>query len=137
MVRVIVNIDVPELNPAITFYRSAFGLELTRIIDEDVAELSGASCVIYLLGNKAGSSPSDSSAQVRTYSRHWTPVHLDLVVEDIESAALKAEKAGAIQESECINWRGSKCISFADPFGHGFCLIEFEGETYDGDLIEK
>jgi hypothetical protein len=25
---------------------------------------------------------------------------------------------------------GSKCITFSDPFGHGFCLIEFAGDTY-------
>ncbi len=28
------------------------------------------------------------------------------------------------------NWMGSKCITFSDPFGHGFCLIEFAGDTY-------
>ena len=37
---------------------------------------------------------------------------------------------GAVQESDCICWNGSKCITFADPFGHGFCLIAFDEETY-------
>ena len=38
--------------------------------------------------------------------------------------------AGGIRESECVEWNGSKCITFSDPFGHGFCLIEFADETY-------
>jgi predicted enzyme related to lactoylglutathione lyase len=128
--RVIVNIDVPELAPAIDFYGAALGLKLNRIMEEDVAELLGASCVIYLLQNPAGSNPANSSTTARNYSRHWTPVHMDFVVDDVNKAARRALDAGAIQESECIEWNGSKCITFADPFGHGFCIIEFEGETY-------
>ena len=44
--KTIVNIDVPELAPAIAFYRDALGLRLNRIIDNDVAELTGASSTI-------------------------------------------------------------------------------------------
>lgn len=56
-------------------------------------------------------------------------MHLDVVVTDVQEAAKRAIGAGAKQESECIEWRGSKCITFWDPFGHGFCL-EFAAETY-------
>jgi uncharacterized glyoxalase superfamily protein PhnB len=128
--RTIVNIDVPELGPAVAFYCQALGLTCSRIIDQDVAELTGASSVIYLLENAAGSSPAESAFGPRHYSRHWTPVHIDFVVDNIAESAALALSAGAIQESECIQWRGSKCITFSDPFGHGFCLIEFESETY-------
>lgn len=131
--RTIVNIDVPELAPAIEFYRAALGLALTRILDDDVAELTGASSVIYLLANAAGSQPASSVAETRRYSRHWTPVHIDFVVDDIAQAANQAIQAGARQESGCIPWRGSKCMSFSDPFGHGFCLVEFAAGTY-GDV---
>jgi len=128
--RVIVNIDVPDLGPAIDFYRAALGLKLNRVIEEDVAELTGASSVIYLLQNPAGSHPVNTLSRTRDYSRHWTPVHMDFVVDDVAEAAERAISAGAIQESECIEWRGSKCITFSDPFGHGFCLIEFSQGTY-------
>lgn len=128
--RVIVNIDVPELAPAIDFYGAALGLKLNRIIDGDVAELTGAFSVIYLLQNPAGSRPVGALPLIRQYSRHWTPVHLDFVVDDAVKAAQRALAAGAIQESECVEWNGSKCISFSDPFGHGFCVIEFAGDTY-------
>lgn len=131
--KILVNIDVPELGPAIEFYSAALPLNLSRMIDEDVAELSGGSSVIYLLQMAVGSRPAQGLAHVRDYARHWTPVHIDFVVDDIEQAAKRALKAGALQESACVEWRGSKCISFSDPFGHGFCLIEFTGDSYSND----
>lgn len=131
--RMLVNIDVPELTPAIGFYTAALGLQLNRTMDEDVAELVGGSSVIYLLRKPAetetSSRPTDRPER-RRYSRHWTPVHVDFVVDDIADATERALAAGASRESECIEWNGSKCITFADPFGHGFCLIEFDKETY-------
>ncbi len=131
--RLIVNIDVPALAPAIAFYTAALGLRLTRILDDDVAELSGASSVIYLLMKPAGSTIAPAVAAGRHYQRHWTPVHIDFVVDDIEQAAQRAIAAGAVRESECVEWRGSKCITFSDPFGHGFCLIEFTQGTYSDE----
>lgn len=128
--RIIANIDVPELTPAIEFYSAALGLTLNRFLDDDVAELFGASSVIYLLKNAPGSTPADCAQDQRRYARHWTPVHLDFVVTDVSKAARRALEAGAKQESECVEWRGSRCITFSDPFGHGFCLIEFTDGTY-------
>ena len=94
-------------------------------------ELRGASSAIFLLQKPAGTGASSAPAgPARYYSRHWTPVHLDIVVENLDAAVARALAAGAVQESDCIDWRGSRCITFSDPFGHGFCLIEFDGETY-------
>jgi predicted enzyme related to lactoylglutathione lyase len=128
--RMIVNIDVPALAPAIDFYTAALNLELSRLLDDDVAELTGGSSMVYLLANPAGSRPVPSMGDERAYARHWTPVHIDFVVDDVREAAERAKRAGATQERECIEWRGSKCITFSDPFGHGFCLIELEDATY-------
>jgi predicted enzyme related to lactoylglutathione lyase len=128
--KVIINIDVPDLPRAIDFYSAALGLKLSRIIEEDVAELTGASSVIYLLQNPTGSQPVSRLSLERHYSRHWTPVHMDFVVDNVAEAARRALDAGAIQESECIEWKGSKCITLSDPFGNGFCIIEFAGQTY-------
>ena len=127
---VIINIDVPLLEPAITFYCNAFDLKLERLLDDDVAELTGASTRVYLLQQAEDSIPSEFTSDVRHYHRHWTPIHIDIVVDDMVSAAERVIKAGAKMESECIEWRGSRCISFADPFGHGFCLIQFEQGSY-------
>ena len=131
--RFIANIDVPELAPAIAFYRAALGFELERIIDGDVAELAAGATRLYLLQNPAGSRPVPALELRRDYARHWTPVHLDFVVDDLDRAADRAIAAGAIREGDCVEWRGSRCIGFADPFGHGFCLIAFAAGGYRAD----
>jgi predicted enzyme related to lactoylglutathione lyase len=128
--KTLVNVDVPNLALAIDFYSSAVDLTCNRIIDGDVAEMVGASSVIYFLQKSAGTSYFKNSASVRAYARHWTPVHLDFVIDDIAVAKEQAISAGAICESELVEWAGSKCMTFSDPFGHGFCLIEFSADTY-------
>jgi predicted enzyme related to lactoylglutathione lyase len=129
--KLIVNIDVPELAPAVEFYTRALGLRHSRTLDDDVAELTGASATIYLL-QKPGGTPAVKTPPIdREYSRHWTPVHFDLVVPDVDVAAQRALAAGAKQETGHVDWRGSRCVSFSDRFGHGFCFIQFErDETY-------
>jgi predicted enzyme related to lactoylglutathione lyase len=129
--KLLINIDVPDLAAATVFYQAAFGLSRSRMLDDDVTELRGASSTLYLLKQPAGSAASATAAAMRGYERHWTPVHLDFVVDDLDASVERAIRAGAKQESECVEWRGSRCITFSDPFGHGFCLIEFDGETYE------
>lgn len=124
--KVIINIDVPELEPAVRFYTAALGLTHSRTLDDDVAELTGASATIYLLRKAAHTAPAGPAAGERNYARHWTPVHFDLVVDDVDVAARRAVAAGARPETGHVDWRGSRCVSFGDPFGHGFCFIQFE-----------
>jgi predicted enzyme related to lactoylglutathione lyase len=130
LMHMLINIDVPELAPAIDFYTRAFDLTLQRIIDGDVAELTGGSSTLYLLAHAPG---TKTRAASRDYARHWTPVHLDFVVDDLAAATERAVQAGAQREGGCIAWRGSQCVTFADPFGHGFCLIQFSEATYTDD----
>ena len=134
--RVNINIDVPELAPAIAFYTAALGLVHSRTLDDDVAELTGASATLYLLrkdpGTPAVTKPPVGHDPRRDFGRHWTPVHFDLVVPDVDAAAARALAAGAKQETGHVDWRGSRCITFGDPFGHGFCFIQFDrGGTYE------
>lgn len=131
--KVLVNIDVPDLDEAVAFYQAALGLTHSRTIDDDVAELTGASCLFYLLRKAPGSSTSRSNPAVRQYARHWTPVHVDFVVDDLARAIERALAAGARQESGSTDWMGSTCATFSDPFGNGFCLIQFSGGTYRDD----
>jgi predicted enzyme related to lactoylglutathione lyase len=128
---IIINIDVPDLERGIDFYTRALGLTHTRTLDDDVAELRGASSTIYLLCKPAGSAAVKSPPVSREFTRHWTPVHFDLVVDDVDAAAARAIAAGATPETGHIEWRGSRCLSFGDPFGHGFCFIQFEHGGYD------
>jgi hypothetical protein len=109
--KLIVNIDVPEIAPAVEFYTRALGLENTRTLDGDTAELTGASSVIYLLLRDAGSRAVRNPAVDRCYARHWTPVHFDLVVPDVDAAAARAIAAGAKQETGYLDWRGSRLVA--------------------------
>jgi predicted enzyme related to lactoylglutathione lyase len=125
----LVNIDVPDLVRGIAFYGDAFGLKVTRRLGAEAAELGGWPVRLYLLQKPEGSLAAADS--LRRYGRHWTPVHLDVVVEDIEKALARAEAAGARAESEIRAAAWGKIAVLADPFGHGICLIEFLGRGYD------
>lgn len=128
--RFVINMDVSDMKAAADFYQAAVGLTLNRIIGDEVAELTGGSATIYLL-QKGARSDATQNGSPRGYSRHWTPIHIDFVVEDLEAAAKRALDAGAIREGGAREWSGSRWITFSDPFGHGFCLIEFAHGTYD------
>lgn len=127
----LVNIDVDDLDKALRFYTSAFDLQVGRRFGADGVELLGVSSAIYLLVKPAGSPATQASSQVRDYGRHWTPVHLDLVVADIDAAVQRALNAGAILEAAVRSSSWGKIALMADQFGHGFCLLQFVGRGYD------
>jgi predicted enzyme related to lactoylglutathione lyase len=127
----LVNVDVDNLERAIDFYAEAFGLRPGRRFGALGAELLGASSPIYLLTKPAGSRASATTEQLRDYARHWTPVHLDFVVPAIEPALRRAEQAGARLEGSPETHSWGRIAHLADPFGNGFCLIEFIGRGYD------
>jgi predicted enzyme related to lactoylglutathione lyase len=89
---------------------------------------------LYLLQSDAGSAATDKG-DVRDFECHWTPLHLDWVVEDINVALSRAVAAGAVIEQPVSEPRWGRLAVLADPFGHGFCLIQFVGLGYDA-LVE-
>ena len=127
----LVNIDVDDLNKAIAFYSAAFGLRVGRRFGGSGAEMLGGSSPIYLLLKEAGSVAADTTTQRRDYARHWTPVHLDFAVDDIDTAVRSAVAAGAQLDKPISVRQWGKLALMADPFGHGFCFIEFLGRGYD------
>jgi len=129
--QLLANIDVDDLPRAVDFYCAALGLEIGRRLGNSVVELRGASSAIYLLEKPAGSSASPATSVKRDYSRHWTPVHLDFVVPDIGEAVKRAQEAGAQLEVDVKTHSWGHIAVLSDPFGHGFCLIEFLGRGYD------
>jgi predicted enzyme related to lactoylglutathione lyase len=54
-----------------------------------------------------------------------------LVVDDIESAVKRAVEAGARIESAISTHKWGRLALMADPFGHGFCFVQFLGAGYD------
>jgi predicted enzyme related to lactoylglutathione lyase len=126
----LVNIDVGELEEATRFYCAALELRVGRRF-EGWTELLGSSAPIYLLPKAAGSLASPDAGEKRHYDRHWTPVHLDFVVDDLEEALARARKAGATVENEVQRHPWGRLALLADPFGNGFCLLQFSGRGYD------
>jgi catechol 2,3-dioxygenase-like lactoylglutathione lyase family enzyme len=131
MAALLINIDVPELERGIAFYTDAFGLRLSRRLGPGFAELLGAETPIYLLETAAGTAPFRDAKQGRDYARHWTPLHLDFVVEDLDAALTRALVAGATQESEPSDHVYGRLVLLSDPFGHGECLLQFNARGYD------
>jgi len=121
------SVDVPDLEEAVEFYSQGLGFSAVGQVWEDAFELQGAGVRVDLLERAPGSeaTPDDADDEsVRTYDRHWTPVHLDLEVEDVESAVERAVDAGATLESGPTSFDGETIATCSDPFGNGFCLIE-------------
>ena len=127
--KLLLNIDVPDLAAAQRFYGDAFGLRPGRHFGEDALELLGAEVPIYLL-HKAAGTPGAGIA-LRDYMRHWSPLHCDLVVDDLDASLIRAVAAGAIQEGAVREAGWGRIVQLADPFGHGWCLLQFEGRGYD------
>jgi predicted enzyme related to lactoylglutathione lyase len=131
MSELLVNIDVDRLEPAIDFYTKALDLRLSRRLGPFAAELAGVGAPLYLLEKAAQSPWIAGGSGTRDYRRHWTPVHLDFAVSDLPAAMARAEAAGAKREGEIEDRSWGRIAYFADPFGHGFCLIEFKPGGYD------
>jgi lactoylglutathione lyase len=126
-----VNIDVDDLEAASRFYTEALALRVGRRFGKAAIELLGASSPVYLLHKEAGSSPFREAPVRRVYDRHWTPVHFDVVVADVEAAAKRAAAAGALREGDIVDAAWGRMALMTDPFGNGFCLLEFRGRGYD------
>lgn len=127
----LVNIDVDDLGSAEAFYTRAFGLTPGRRFGADGVELLGGPAHIYLLVKPSGTSATPQVRDRRDYRRHWTPVHLDWVVDDLDAALDRAVAAGARVEQAPATHAWGRIALLADPFGHGFCLLQFLGRGYD------
>jgi predicted enzyme related to lactoylglutathione lyase len=118
----LINVDVDDLDKATQFYQAAFGLKVGRRFGADGVEL---------LVKVAGTAVASSTPLRRSYDRHWTPVHLDFVVDEIESAVRRAVDAGARLENSISSHKWGRLALMVDPFGHGFCFVQFIGRGYD------
>jgi predicted enzyme related to lactoylglutathione lyase len=131
-----VNIDVNDLAKAIAFYERAVGVRVGRRFGSFGVEMLGATSPIYLLVKPDGTAPSGATSEVRRYQRHWTPVHLDFVVPDLDAAVDRAMEAGATCEGESQTHCWGRIAPMADPFGHGICFIQFLNRGYD-EIADK
>lgn len=121
MPKVTICIDVSDLESATAFYCEGLGcsLEKTRPTHNT---LSADGTTIHLALREEGSSPLPTGDDRRRYTRHWTPVHLDFDVEDVDVAVREVEQRGGSVEGVKRGSWGAAAFC-ADPFGNGFCLL--------------
>lgn len=127
-----VCIDVDDLEHGVEFYTRALGLTPGRRSGHEWIELTGAPVPVDLLAKPPGTAALPGGSRgLRDYERHWTPVHLDVVVDDVDAAVTRAVDAGAKLERPVADHAWGRIAILADPFGHGFCLLQFKGRGYD------
>jgi predicted enzyme related to lactoylglutathione lyase len=124
-------IDVADLERGIAFYCDGLGLALKRRLSPSWVELAGANLPIFLLGNRKPTANLGGTQIRRDFARHWTPVHLDFIVPDMDAAVTRLTALGATLDRAIQLAEYGRMANMADPFGNGFDLIEFSGSGYD------
>jgi predicted enzyme related to lactoylglutathione lyase len=108
-------IDVHDVRSAVRFYEQGIGLSVVRQ-EDDWAQLKIGDQTIWIMQ----SPPGQTGAISRDYSRHWTPVHLDIHVDDIEAAVERAIAAGGTLEGR----PKASLANLVDPSGNGIDLVQ-------------
>lgn len=115
-------IDVSDIEKATKFYTEVLECKV-KVQKENSTEMEIDNSTIYLMEKDENSNPLINESDSRRYSRHWTPVHLDFHISDIErSISLLEEYGGKLEGKETGDW-GTAAFC-ADPFGNGFCIIK-------------
>jgi len=118
-----VSIDVPNLEAGLKFYASVFGFVETSRPFSTMSIVDGNNVTVCMHEKAPGTKSSPAGAEQRRYERHWTPVHLDFHVPDLDEVLTKVRDEGGSIEMEFRN-HGPKPVAFcSDPFGNGFCVI--------------
>lgn len=123
MIKLSVSIDVSDLKKAEAFYIEALGCNKIRDQGTNMVVIAVDNCDIYLQEKAEDTKPlpTDNSV-VRNYKRHWTPVHLDFLCDNVGELVTKVLKMGGSHEGgETGEW--GTIAYCADPFGNGFCII--------------
>src|SRR5690606_21994777 len=109
--RVNVSIDVPNLDNGLRFYGRVFGFTENARPFPTMAVLDGNNVTVCMHEKAGGTKSSPAGAEQRRYERHWTPVHLDLHVQDIDAVLSRVRAEGGAVESE-FRTQGPKPVAF-------------------------
>ena len=133
MIQVHAYIEVTTAEAGLAFYCEGLGLRLKRRLSPRWFELDGANLPVFLLAGRAEIADLGGTSARRSYQRHWTPVHLDFVVADLDAVLARLLALGGSLDREVKRREYGRIANMADPFGNGFDLIEFAGPAgYDG-----
>jgi predicted enzyme related to lactoylglutathione lyase len=124
-------VEVFDLQQALRFYVGGLGLRELRRLTPRWVELAGARIPIHLLARPEPDFRTGATALRRDFARHWTPVHLDFVVDDLTAAVERAVAAGGVMDRNVVDHQYWRMANLADPSGNGVDLIEFADGGYD------
>jgi len=124
-------IDVTEAARGVEFYCGGLGLAVKRRLSLRWIELAGANIPIFLLADRPAVADLGTAKIARNFKRHWTPVHLDFIVGDLDRVVSRLTALGGSLDREIKTREYGRIANMADPFGNGFDLIEFSGSGYD------
>lgn len=111
-------IDVDDVDRAVEFYGRGLGLTVVEH-HSDWAQIKLGEQTFWIMKVPAGAQGQIS----RDYRRHWTPVHLDFTVDDIDAAVKRAVDAGGKLEGEIQRGAKGALANMADPSGNGVDLF--------------
>jgi predicted enzyme related to lactoylglutathione lyase len=131
MPEVHVYIEIDDLQRGIGFYVDGLGMRVNRRLTERWVELEGAQVPIHLLARPEPEFQTGEHVLRKDFARHWTPVHLDFVVHDLEAAVERAVRAGATVERRVEHPGLWRLAALADPFGNGIDLITDPEAAYE------
>ncbi|QDO96755.1 VOC family protein [Ferrovibrio terrae] len=131
MIKVHAYIEVTTAEDGIAFYCDGLGLKLKRQYSQRWIELAGANTPVFLLASRTPTADLGDRMVERNYDRHWTPVHLDFVVDDLDTVLARLLERGGRLDRPVKSRDYGRIANMADPFGNGFDLIEFSGSGYE------
>jgi predicted enzyme related to lactoylglutathione lyase len=111
-------IDVDHVDRAVQFYGRGLGLTVVEH-HPDWAQVKLREQTFWIMKAPAGAQGQIS----RDYRRHWTPVHLDFTVDDIDEAVKRAVDAGGKLEGEIQHSPKGGLANLVDPSGNGVDLV--------------
>ncbi|MGA9723120.1 MAG: VOC family protein, partial [Candidatus Binatus sp.] len=102
----------------VEFYGRGLGLTVVKH-EPDWAQVTLGAQTFWIMKVPAGPQGPIS----RDYRRHWTPVHLDFAVDDIDEAVKRAVEAGGKLEGEIQHGPKGGLANLSDPAGNGVDLV--------------
>lgn len=112
-------IDVDTVERAVEFYGRGLGFEVVES-HPDWAQLKLTGQTIWVMKTVSGA----EGAITREFHRHWTPIHLDLHVDDLDAAVQRALRAGGKLDRDVQRGPKGGLANLSDPSGNGIDLVE-------------
>jgi hypothetical protein len=129
---VLVNIDVDDLSKAVTSYQRAAGLRIAGGVG------SARSFAPHHLPahDPPASRPSTRTDALRRNERHGRQYISISSSRILNPPRRQTIEPGATVEGRLRHVRRGRIAYLAAPFGHGICLIEFQGRGYD-EIVDE